>query len=405
MSSMPLDPAAAGTTLETLQTEAASGAPALAGGVSWHVFGAPIDGRLRYVVKSAISGNYLMTSALGVDILASLDGNRDLDALCQHVSALHGKPVPAARLSQFLDTCLVNGMIQVDSWGDGKEIVADAGARRERLGIYSKVHNADALLDMILEYRRWWLNPVTKAAAAVLCLLGLANIFLIPPGGGLIAPLKQMDMSYTDVFLLALPMVFVIELALHELGHALACRLMGARPKGFGVGLLFGVLPIVFTETTDSYTIPSRTKRAFVSFAGPMVNLMSFGLVMSLYWSVAPGGLAAKLLLAYSALPLASFLVSMNPFYLRMDGYWILADWLERPNLRRDAMRYLKSMFTRGSARPAPVQRDRREKLTLSLYLLVAVGWTVTFISYVTVEGLRTMYSIMQSFFTQSVYF
>ncbi|OBU49738.1 PqqD family protein [Stenotrophomonas maltophilia] len=389
-------PAAAGTLTR--------GEPTLAEGVSWHAFGAPVKGRARFVVKSASAGNYIMTSALGVDILTCLDGTRDITGLCAHLSAQHGKPIPPARICAFLDTCLANGMIEADSWGNGEVAAADAGARREKLGIYSKVHNADRLLDLILEYRRLWLNPVTKLLAAALCLLGLVNFFLIPKGGGLIAPLKQMDMSYTDIFLLAVPMVFVIELALHELGHALACRLMGARPKGFGVGLLFGVLPIVFTETTDSYTIPSRAKRAFVSFAGPMVNLMSFGLVMSLYWMVDRDGLAAKLLLAYSALPLASFLVSMNPFYLRMDGYWILADWLERPNLRRDAMRYLKSFFKRTAPGTVPVQRDRKEKLTLSLYLLVAIAWTLTFVSYVTIEGLRTMYSIMQTFFAESFY-
>lgn len=380
------------------------GEPTLAEGVSWHAFGTQTDGPARFVVKSASAGNYIMTSALGVEILACLDGSRDIDGLCGHLSAQHGKPIPRARICAFLDTCLANGMIEAGSWGNGQLMAVDASARREKLGIYSKVHNADRLLDLILEYRHLWLNPVTKCLAVVLCLLGVANFFLIPQGGGLIAPLKQMDMSYTDIFLLAVPMVFLIELALHELGHALACRLMGARPKGFGIGLLFGVLPIVFTETTDSYTIRSRRKRAFVSFAGPMVNLMSFGLVMSLYWMVDRDGLVAKLLLAYSALPLASFLVSMNPFYLRMDGYWVLADWLERPNLRRDAMRYLKSFFKRADEHTAPVPRDRKDKLTLSLYLLVAIAWTVAFVSYVTIEGLRTMYSIMQTFFATSFY-
>lgn len=409
MNSVSMGTATATTSLDEDASPAVTcttGFPVLASDVTWHAFGAQNEGRTRHVVKSAATGNYLMTSRLGIDILACLDGTLDVDALCQQLSVQIGVPVPASRVREFLNTCLANGMIQEDSWGDGEVVAADANARREKLGIYSKVHNADVLLDMILEYRTWWLNPVTKGVAAILCLLGVVNFFLIPAGGGVIAPLKQMDMSYTDVFLLALPMVFVIELALHELGHALACRLMGARPKGFGVGLLFGVLPIVFTETTDSYTIPSRTKRAFVSFAGPMVNLMSFGLVMSAYWLVGGTGLAGKLLLGYSALPLASFLVSMNPFYLRMDGYWILADLLERPNLRRDAMRYLKSFFKRDST-PATTTapRGRKEKLILSLYLVVAVGWTLTFISYVTIEGVRTMYSIMQSFFTQSIYF
>ncbi len=380
--------------------------PVLASGVSWHKFGSSQKSKSRYVVKSEITGNYVMTSKLGVEILASLEGNQDINGLCGHLSEQLGVNVPAQQVRGFLKTCVANGLIDWDEVGDDSGVVSiDANTRRETLGIYSKVHNADALLDLILEYRRWWLNPLTKAIGLVLGVLGLLNFFMIPQGGGLIAPLKQMDMSYTDVFLIALPVVFVVELALHELGHALACRLMGARPKGFGVGLLFGIMPIVFTETTDSYTIPSRAKRAFVSFAGPMVNLMSFGLVMTLYWHVEGAGLPGKLLLAYSALPLSAFLVSMNPFYLRMDGYWILADWLERPNLRRDSFRYMRSLFGRGNKLKNAPPKNRKEELILAMYLFVAFAWTLTFLSYVTYESVRTIFLMMQTFFSQSIYF
>ncbi len=363
-----------------------------------------------HVIRCKTSSNYVLTSALGVRILECLDGSRSPGAVADHVSERWGANVPLAKITEFLDICAANGFLEEGSWGAGRRIVVPSTVRRERLGLYSKVYNADEALDLILEYRRWWLNPVTKLLAGLLFLAGVANLFMIPSGGGLVAPVKQLDMSFTDVFLLLLPFAFMVELALHELGHALSCRLMGARPKGFGMGLLWGFMPILFTDTTDAYTIKDKRKRMFISFAGPMVDVMFFGLVMMLYWSVPADSLSAKLLLAYSAFPLSSAVLSLNPFFIRMDGYWILADWLDKPNLRRAAMRYLKEAIRRrpkgGAPEAASCSHDPspREKRIYIGYIVVATTWTVAYLGYVMLETGVTLYSLIGNFFGNSIF-
>lgn len=378
--------------------------PALREGVSWHAYGKRDPRTEMFVLRSARDGQYVLTSKVGIEVIQLMDGKRGIREIARQVRETYGARLPEDRIAQFIDVCAANDLIEPGTWASGRTIDIPKGLRREKLGFYSKVYNADELLDLILDYRRWWLNPITKCLGFVAMLLGAYNLFVIPEGGGVLAPLKQMDMSYTDMFLLALPLAFVVELALHELGHALSCRLMGARPKGFGFGLLWGVIPIVYTDTTDAYTIPSRAKRIFVSFAGPMVDLMCFGAVMTAYWLVEPGSLAAKLLLAYSALPLTSILISLNPFYLRMDGYWMLADWLRMPNLRRESMHYLKSLFTQRAALPGSPLPPVLRRMIYVGYVLVAVAWTVGFAMYVSVEGALTIYSTMQDFFGQSIY-
>lgn len=361
--------------------------------------------RQQYVVRSEAGERYIITSEVGTIILGLIDGTQSVADMQRLLAEDYGCKIPRDKIIEFLDICASNDLLAADSWGVERSINVPRSLKREKLGLYSQVYNADEILDFIIEYKRFWLNPVTKGLAALLFLAGLVSLFFIPAGGGLIAPIRQLDLTFTDVFLLLLPLVFVIELISHELGHALACRLMGARPKGFGCGLLWGIIPIVFTDTTDAYTIQSKYKRMFVSFAGPMVDIMFFGLVMMLYYAYSDHPLAAKLLLAYSAFPLTSFVLSLNPFFIRMDGYWILADWLDKPNLRRSSMRYLKRRLGKN-ARSSGQDRlegasDRRLYVT---YILIASAWTFGYLFYVFFESVVTLSSLIDKFFSSSIY-
>jgi hypothetical protein len=364
-----------------------------------------------HVIRGVDADNYVITNMLGVKVIDCLDGTRDLQGIAEHLRNHFNAVVALPKISEFIDICAANGFVEQGTWGIGRTLAVPDSARRERLGLYSKVYNADALLDLIIEHRKWWLNPITKVLGAILFVAGIANLFMIPVGGGLIAPLKQLDMSLTDIFILVLPIIFLMELALHEIGHAVSCRMMGARPKGFGLGLLWGFMPILFTDTTDAYTIDAKGKRMFVSFAGPMVDIMCFGLVMMGYWSVSADGLAAKLLLAYSAFPLSSFIISLNPFFIRMDGYWILADWLDQPNLRRASVRYLKQLFGRGAKNTGPEfacadasPPQRSDRFIYLSYIVIASAWTLGYLVFVFYSSATTMVALITNFYSGSVF-
>ncbi|WP_152640520.1 site-2 protease family protein [Xanthomonas sp. MUS 060] len=69
---------------------------------------------------------------------------------------------------------------------------------------------------------------------------------------------------------------------LHELSHAVACRIVGISPGKAGIMLHAGAIPGPYVETHQTYLLVSRWKRFVVPAAGPFVNLVAAGVVAGL---------------------------------------------------------------------------------------------------------------------------
>ncbi|NHZ79382.1 hypothetical protein F2P44_08845 [Massilia sp. CCM 8695] len=353
----------------------------------------PYGDQSRYLVKDANLTHYMLTNALGVRVLELANGERTLAEIATSLSG--GSPVrlKPQRLTAFLDEGARLCLIDPASW--------PTPATGKAQGEPQSFIQIDAALAWLDTYRVWWLNPGTKLAALALTAAGIVQLFLYPRDGGLLAPLQMITFTPADAMLLLLPLIAIVEIALHELAHALACHLYGARTRGFAFKLMWGIVPSIITDTLDAHSIANKYQRMFVSFAGPMVNLVSFGIVMTLYHALDPTSVAARMLLAYSGFQLAIIAVTLNPFLLSMDGYWIAADYLEQPNLRKLAMAHLRDGLSRlpGLGRwrkRASATHSARAAVGYALYAAVALCWTGLVVACFGYELVRLLWSALQ---------
>jgi putative peptide zinc metalloprotease protein len=159
--------------------------------------------------------------------------------------------------------------------------------------------------------------------------------------------------------------VFVCIKAVHELGHAFACRRFGGECHELGIMLLV-LVPTPYVDASSAWAFPSRWKRVFVGAAGMIVELF-FAAICSIIWRNTNGANYPLVhQLAYNAMFIASvstILFNANPL-LRYDGYYILSDFLEIPNLRQKSMEYSLGLIKRHIFRvkeqhplPPPGQR------------------------------------------------
>lgn len=117
----------------------------------------------------------------------------------------------------------------------------------------------------------------------------------------------------------------------HELGHFLACHYFGARCKEVGIMLLF-FTPCLYCNVTDSWKLPSKWQRIAISLAGIYFELI-ISILAALCWLNFSTGFGKSLAgLILLACTLNTIVVNGNPL-LRYDGYYVLSDFLQVPNL------------------------------------------------------------------------
>ena len=128
-------------------------------------------------------------------------------------------------------------------------------------------------------------------------------------------------------------------LFLHEFGHATACKKLGAEPGNIGFGFYL-LSPVMFADVSDIWKLKSK-ERNYVNFSGLYVEIL-IALILSIIYLFFIKDIS---LLIINSIILFSFLLNLNPF-LRYDGYWILSDSINTPNLRKVSMQKLTSFFS-----------------------------------------------------------
>jgi len=163
--------------------------------------------------------------------------------------------------------------------------------------------------------------------------------------------------------LLIMAVVFPLVKACHEMGHGIATRMRGGEVHEMGIMLLV-FFPIPYVEASSSSAFVRKTDRMLVGAAGMLTELFIAALAFYL-WIILEPGLARSL--TYNAIVLASvttLLFNANPL-LRYDGYYVLADWVEIPNLGSRANKhwqYLAERYLFGvkQAEPPPATPGER---------------------------------------------
>jgi putative peptide zinc metalloprotease protein len=158
----------------------------------------------------------------------------------------------------------------------------------------------------------------------------------------------------------------VLALASHELGHALATKHAGREVPAAGFLVYFGI-PSVFVDTTDVW-MAGRRARMLTTAAGPATGLVLAGMTQLVGLAVpAFGPVAFKLAFAWYL----NALFNLNPF-LALDGYYLLMDWLEIPNLRARGLSWVSGRLRRRPPRWSALDREGR---IIALYGVLAILW------------------------------
>jgi hypothetical protein len=150
---------------------------------------------------------------------------------------------------------------------------------------------------------------------------------------------------------IGLYLLFLVLKALHEVGHAVAYRRMAAQ-EGIavqsvhaGISMMF-LMPFPFTNVSGAWRLASRWRRAAVGAAGMYVESWP-AILAALIWTVVEDPVLRTAAAQVAVVAgVSTLLFNLNPLG-RMDGYYIFADLIDRPNLARQSSQAALTVLAR----------------------------------------------------------
>jgi len=170
---------------------------------------------------------------------------------------------------------------------------------------------------------------------------------------------------------------------IHEFGHGLSCKAFGGEVHEMGA-LFLCLSPCLYCNVSDAWTLPSKWKRITVSFAGIYVELVIASIATFVWWNSPGQPFVNHMSLCLMVIcSVSTVMFNGNPL-MRYDGYYILADWIEVPNLRERCNRYLSKLFQEYGmgveVQPEPyMELDRRVLFITYALISYVYRWVVTF--------------------------
>lgn len=305
------------------------------------------DGAPAWVIQDPVINRFYRIGWLEFECLLRWSGTaRAVAAEIAGTTPLHAAPEQVLAVADFLDR---------------HQLVRPATTATDRLA----AHSSGA------PWRRWrwWLHnylffrvPLVRPQAFLAAAAGRLEVLFQPftlwllgavSGVGLLLVYRQWDVfsnavvdSITPEGMLGFATALIVAKTFHELGHALVATRFGVRVAHMGVAFVV-LWPMLYTDTGESWKLRSRHQRLAVSAAGIATELGLAG-IATLGWAVSsPGAFNTLCLYLATTSWVLSLALNLSPF-MRFDGYFILSDLLDFPNLHERSSALARTALRRN---------------------------------------------------------
>jgi len=309
------------------------------------------QGEVWYILQDHAGGRSHRFSPAAYRLVGLMDGKRTIEELWQSLNAQAGDEAPTQdETIRLLGQLHAADAMICDVPPDGEELFRRF-QRHRRMQIKQKIWSPLALrfplldperfLDRTLPYVGWLFSPI--GAVLWLTVVGLGAVLAGVHWDALTDNI--VDRALTPANLLVLWLVYPIVKAFHELGHGYAIKKQGGEVHEIGIMLLV-LVPVPYVDASAASGFRGKYQRMLVGGIGIMTELFIGSMALFVWLNVQPGPVHVA---AYNVILIAgvsTLLFNGNPL-LRFDGYYVLADWLEIPNLGNRSNKYLGYLIQR----------------------------------------------------------
>ncbi len=347
------------------------------------------QGRDYWVIKDPLSLKFYRFEEEEYALFRMLDGHTSPDQIKLQFDYQYApQKIHLSELYQFIGMLHRNSLIVSEHPNQGVELKKRGEKNRKRLfrqslknvmAIRFKGIDPDDFLTVLNQWVGWVFSWPVFFLVAMLMMVAGALIFTN------FETFQSRLPTFQDFFAASnwiwLAAVLATTKVIHELGHGLACKRFGSQCHEMGFMLLV-FTPCLYVNVSDSWMLPSKWKRIFIAAAGMYVELILASIAVFVWWFSNPGMIHQLALNVIFVCSVSTLIINANPL-LRYDGYYILSDVLEIPNLRSKATSILQRQcgewFLGIEPRHDPFLPGRHQWL-FALYSVAAVAyrWLIT---------------------------
>lgn len=336
-------------------------------------------GKIWFILQDVAAGRSHKLSPASYNFIGLMDGKRSVDELWQAMGALGGDDAPTQdEVIRLLGQLHAADALICNVPPDGQELFRRY-QRSERMRWKQRLWTPLAVRfplwdpEHFLTRTQGFVRPLFTWYGGLLWLVVVATgIVLAAMHWGELTE-SIVDRALTPDNLLVLWLVYPVVKALHELGHGYAVKLSGGEVHEIGIMLLV-LMPVPYVDASAAWGFREKRQRMLVGGAGIMVELFLGALALFVWLNVEPGPAHA---VAYNVMLISgvsTLLFNGNPL-LRFDGYYVLADWIEIPNLGKRSNKYLGYLIQRylyGVRDAEPVAHSNGERRWFFFYGIAA---------------------------------
>ncbi len=360
------------------------------------------DGQPYWVLKDPLSLRYYRFSREEYFIIEQLRRGVTLRQLKDaHRKEFNSDMLTNMEVGQFVRDLSAKNLVESRN-PQRDEIFFRAAKRKWRGKLLSQISNflffkvplydPDKLFDRILPHLRFiWTRGFL-----------LLYLLLLALGGFLI--LRRWH-DFTSMFhsnfftIYNIPLVFAVfwlVKAIHEFGHGLTCKNYGGEVHDIGL-LVMIFMPFLYCNITDSWTFPNKSYRLLTSSGGILSELLIAALgAVVWYYTDQPGFIHAFAFNVVIVCSISTVLFNANPL-MKFDGYYILMDLIDVPNLRQRSAALIRNFFIRHilGGRTEEMHEEHRYKFIFPMYAIAAViyRWFIMFaILFMVYDFLKQMH-------------
>ncbi|MBF0298197.1 MAG: efflux RND transporter periplasmic adaptor subunit [Oligoflexia bacterium] len=342
--------------------------------------------RTHYVVKDPLKCTYFRFEQEEWDIIKLFDGHKTKE---QIVAEYNSEEVNLDTIKEFQESLDSMNLLQKDQHQTNVMLIEKMKEMRKNQLLSKKgslmykrfpVVDPDVFFNKIISKinffwsKYFFVISVSMMLYAIIIILQNWTTFTL----GVYDLFSFKNMSLLHAFTLWI--IIYITIGIHELGHGLTCKRYGGEVHEIGFLLLF-FQPCLYCNVNDAWLFDKKWKQVMVTVAGGYIEFW-IGSIFTFIWALTnPNTFLNQISFQVMTIcSISTIVANFNPL-VKLDGYYLLSDYLEVPNLKEDSGAYIKHLVSKYIFKMSDNEEafivSKREIYIFTIYGIASNLWSV----------------------------